>query len=84
MHPNSTKFGPGLSAEAKWLTQQVQLTLTFPVLLDEKGKQLTSVQLSTQLEKWRQGTHKRRLVIGSSMDLILLFINKLMRYWDYR
>ena len=56
-----------LTAEAKWLTQQVQSTPTFLVLLDEKGKQLTSVQLSTQLEKWRQGTHKQlAFVIGSS------------------
>ncbi|HZV43493.1 MAG TPA: 23S rRNA (pseudouridine(1915)-N(3))-methyltransferase RlmH [Saprospiraceae bacterium] len=59
--------GQVLSAEAKWLTQQIQLTPTFLVLLDEKGKQQTSVQLATQLEKWRQGSHKQLVfVIGSS------------------
>jgi 23S rRNA (pseudouridine1915-N3)-methyltransferase len=56
-----------LSAEAKWLMQQIGTTPTFLVLLDEKGKQLTSVQLSTQLEKWRQGSHKQLVfLIGSS------------------
>src|SRR6185369_7536517 len=56
-----------LSAEAKWLTQQTSSTPTFLVLLDEKGKQFTSVQLASQLEKWRQGSHKQLVfLIGSS------------------
>jgi 23S rRNA (pseudouridine1915-N3)-methyltransferase len=56
-----------LSAEAKWLKQQTDSTPTFLVLLDEKGKQLTSVQLASQLEKWRQGSHKQlAFLIGSS------------------
>jgi len=56
-----------LSAEAKWLQQQLHSTPTFLVLLDEKGKQLTSVQLAAQIEKWRQGSHKQLVfVIGSS------------------
>ncbi len=55
------------SAEANWLNQQLASTPTFLVLLDEKGKQLTSVQLSRQLEKWRQGSHKQLVfLIGSS------------------
>lgn len=56
-----------LTAEARWVTQQLETTPTFLVLLDEKGKQLTSIQLSTQLEKWRQGSHKQlAFLIGSS------------------
>lgn len=56
-----------LAAEAKWLFQQIENTPTFLVLLDEKGKQCTSVQLATHLEKWRQGSHKQVVfMIGSS------------------
>ena len=56
-----------LSAEAKWLTQQTNATPTFLVVLDEKGKQFTSVHLASQLEKWRQGSHKQLVfLVGSS------------------
>lgn len=56
-----------LAAEGKWIMQQVDSTPTFLVLLDEKGKQITSVQLAAQLEKWRQGSHRQlAFVIGSA------------------
>lgn len=56
-----------LAAESKWLFQQLDTTSTFLVILHESGKQLTSPQLATQLEKWRQGSHKQvAFVIGSS------------------
>src|SRR5262245_29322813 len=56
-----------LAAEAKWISQQVETTPTYLVVLDEKGKQFTSVQLSQKLEQWRQGTHKQvAFLIGSA------------------
>lgn len=56
-----------LAAEGKWIMQQVDSTPTLLVLLDEKGKQITSVQLAAQLEKWRQGSHRQlAFVIGSA------------------
>lgn len=35
-----------LAAEAKWIKQQLDASPTFLVLLDEKGSQLTSIQLA--------------------------------------
>jgi 23S rRNA (pseudouridine1915-N3)-methyltransferase len=56
-----------LAEEAKWLLNQLENTPTRLVLLDEKGPQFSSVVFSKKLETWRQGSHKRVvLVIGSA------------------
>lgn len=56
-----------LAEEAKWLQQQLESKSTYLILLDEKGKEYTSVQLAGKLEQWRQGTHKRVVfLIGSA------------------
>lgn len=56
-----------LLTESKWLTQQFDATPSKIILLDEKGPQLSSEQFSRQLEKWRQGSHKRLVfLIGSA------------------
>ncbi len=56
-----------LEAEAKWILQQLAATSSLLILLDEKGRQLTSPQLATQLEQWRQGSHKQVIfLIGSA------------------
>lgn len=56
-----------LSAEAKWVMQQLSNTATYLVLLDEKGKQCTSVDLAKKLGQWRRGTHKQlAFLIGSA------------------
>ena len=56
-----------LTAEAKWLQQQIQKTPSKLILLDEHGPQLTSIRFSKKLEEWRQGSHKRLIfLIGSS------------------
>ena len=56
-----------LTAEAKWLQQQIEKTPSKLILLDEHGPQLTSIHFSKKLEKWRQGSHKRLIfLIGSS------------------
>ena len=56
-----------LSEEARWLHQQLESKSTYLILLDEKGKEYTSVQLAGKLEQWRQGTYKRVVfLIGSA------------------
>ncbi len=56
-----------LTEESKWLLQQVDITPTKLILLDEKGPQLTSVEFARKFESWRQGSHKRLVfVIGSA------------------
>jgi 23S rRNA (pseudouridine1915-N3)-methyltransferase len=56
-----------LSAEAKWLTQQMDKTPSKIILLDERGPQLTSEQFAKRLEQWRQGSHRRLIfMIGSA------------------
>jgi 23S rRNA (pseudouridine1915-N3)-methyltransferase len=56
-----------LTAESQWLQQQLSQSPTFLVLLDERGKQFTSIELAAKLEQWRQGSHKRLVfLIGSA------------------
>lgn len=56
-----------LAAESKWLLQQLDVTPTKLILLDEKGTQWTSVKFAQRFEAWRQGSHKRLVfVIGSA------------------
>lgn len=55
-----------LAAESKWILQHADATPTLLVLLDERGKQLTSVQLASQLEKWRQGSHRQLAFVTGS------------------
>lgn len=56
-----------MAEEANWLMNQFDATPSKIILLDERGPQLTSVQLSNRLDAWRQGTHKRVVfVIGSA------------------
>lgn len=56
-----------LEAESRWLEKQLTLLPTRLILLDERGKAMTSPQLATHLEKWRQGPQKRLLfLIGSA------------------
>lgn len=63
----SSSKAQALAGEAKWLLHQFQSIPSRIILLDEKGPQLTSVQLSGKLEQWRQGSHKRLVfLIGSA------------------
>ena len=56
-----------LSAESKWLQNQLQQAPSRIILLDEKGVQHTSEQFARKLELWRQGTHRRLIfLIGSA------------------
>lgn len=63
----ATEKSTVLQAEGAWLRKQIETTPTFTILLDEKGKSLTSTQLASKLDQWRQGSHKRLIfVIGSA------------------
>lgn len=56
-----------LAEETKWMLQQIEITPSKVVLLDEKGPQLSSVEFAKRLEAWRQGSHKRLIfMIGSA------------------
>ena len=66
-HSKSNQPTQVLNEEAKWLIQQLENTPSKLILLDEKGPQLSSIELSKKLESWRQGTQKRLVfLIGSS------------------
>jgi len=56
-----------MSAEAKWIKQQMDSNPALLVLLDEKGTLYDSINFSKKLDQWRQGTHKRLIfLIGSA------------------
>lgn len=56
-----------LEAERQWIERQLDQIPTRLILLDERGKSLTSPALAAKLEDWRQGTHKRVVfLIGSA------------------
>src|SRR5687768_4628273 len=56
-----------LSAEAKWIRNQIESNPALVILLDEKGTSYDSIKFSKKLEQCRQGTHKRLIfLIGSA------------------
>jgi 23S rRNA (pseudouridine1915-N3)-methyltransferase len=56
-----------MNEEGIWLLQQFESIPSKVILLDERGKQHSSIQFANKLESWRQGSHKRVLfVIGSA------------------
>lgn len=61
-HPESV-----LEAEGTWLLKQLDDTPTRLILLDERGKSITSPGLAGKLDEWRQGSHKRLVfLVGSA------------------
>ena len=54
-----------LNQEAEILLKEIE-PQDFVVLLDEIGKEYTSVQFSHQLDKWRLGQHKRLVFVAGS------------------
>ncbi len=56
-----------LEAEGQWMERQLDQVPTRLILLDERGKSLSSTALASKLEAWRQGTQKRVVfLIGSA------------------
>lgn len=56
-----------MAEEAKWILGQLEHTQTWLILLDERGKEYTSVELAQKLDTWRRGSHKRVVfLIGSA------------------
>jgi 23S rRNA (pseudouridine1915-N3)-methyltransferase len=56
-----------LEAEGQWMERQLDQVPTRLILLDERGKAMTSPALASKLEAWRQGTQKRVVfLIGSA------------------
>lgn len=76
-----------LQAESIWLKKQIESTPTFTVILDEKGKSISSIGLADKLEQWRQGPYKRVVfIIGSAYGFdpsIKTAANEIIRISDF-